>query len=262
MTPHATLDEFPVPRREAAEIQALATAVGREALTRSPHLRTPDFTSIHPDDLGILVRACDRHFLDNAIAELLGPTPLRFRLSKRMTRSGGKTTRRQFPGNRTDYEIAVSTTILFDGFAEDDPDVRVAGLPCANRLEALQRIMEHEIVHLVEFLWTGGSNCRAAPFQRFAQSVFGHRSHTHELITRRQRAARQGIFVGTPVTFPFRGQRLAGRVNRITKRATVLVEDPAGDLYSDGKRYRKYYVPLELLKPVAGERARSPALRR
>ncbi len=259
MTARATLDDLSIPRRETAEIRALANAVGHEALDRSPYLDTPDFTSIHPDDVGILVRACDRHFLNGAIAELLGPAPLHFRLSKRMTRSGGKTTRREYPGNRTEYEIAVSTTILFDGFAEDDPKVRAAGLPCANRLEALQRIVEHEIVHLVEFLWTGSSNCRAAPFQRFARSVFGHRSHTHELITKRERAARRGILVGSPVTFPFRGRRLTGHVNRITKRATVLVEDPAGDRYSDGKHYRKYYVPVELLKPVTGKEAKSPA---
>jgi len=41
--------------------------------------------------------------------------------------------------------------------------------------------------------------------------------------------------------------RHEGTVNRITKRATVLVEDPEGEPYSDGKRYRKYLVPLQLL---------------
>jgi hypothetical protein len=41
-----------------------------------------------------------------------------------------------------------------------------------------------------------------------------------------------------------------GLVNRITKRATVLVEDAEGQKYSDGLRYKTYYVPI-----VPGARA-------
>jgi len=44
--------------------------------------------------------------------------------------------------------------------------------------------------------------------------------------------------------------RHVGRVNRITRRATVLVENPHGALYSAGKRYRTYYVPLPMLNKV------------
>jgi len=51
-----------------------------------------------------------------------------------------------------------------------------------------------------------------------------HRAHTHRLITRRERAAQSGIRVGSRVTFLLTGG-VTGRVNRLTKRATVLVED-------------------------------------
>jgi hypothetical protein len=54
------------------------------------------------------------------------------------------------------------------------------------------------------------------------------------------------------VTFLFEGRPLTGRVNRLTKRATVLVEDPEGESFSDGLRYRRYYVPIVHLQP-AGE---------
>ena len=167
-----------------------------------------------------------------------------FRLSSRMTRAGGKTTRRLRADGGAHYEIAVSTEVLFSGFADGDPPVSVAGIPCANRLEALQRIFEHEIIHLVEFLGAGKSNCGARPFQELAHRLFRHQTHTHTLITRAERAARHGIRVGSRVSFRYQGQRIAGRVNRVTKRATVLVEDLEGERYSDGKRYRKYYVPL------------------
>src|SRR5579863_405353 len=51
--------------------------------------------------------------------------------------------------------------------------------------------------------------------------------------------------------------QLTGRVNRVTKRATVLVTDPDGKLYSDGLRYRTSYVPLACLRSVMAHRDRS-----
>ncbi len=165
-----------------------------------------------------------------------------------MTRAGGQTTRRVLADGGVDYEIAISTEILFNGFAAADTGVTVAGIPCASRLQVLQRIFEHEIVHLVDFLCNGASNCGARPFQELAHRLFRHRSHTHALITRAERAARHGIRIGCRVSFFYRGKCLAGRVNRVTKRATVLVEDPGGERYSNGKRYRKYYVPLGALE--------------
>ena len=46
------------------------------------------------------------------------------------------------------------------------------------------------------------------------------------------------------MTFIYEGRPLTGRVNRLTKRATVLVEDAEGERFSDGRRYRRYYVPI------------------
>ena len=238
------------PGRE--RIDAWTREIGRRLIAASSRIDEPDFTAIHPDDLAFLFDAYDRRFLKGFARQRLTPGALVFRLSSRMTRAGGKTTRRLSAGGGVHYEIAVSTEVLFSGFADGDPPVSVAGIPCANRLEALQRILEHEIVHLVEFLGTGESNCGARPFQELAHRVFRHRTHTHSLITRAERAARHGIRVGSRVFFSHRGKRLAGRVNRVTKRATVLVEDARGERYSDGKRYRKYYVPLAGLELGAG----------
>ena len=53
------------------------------------------------------------------------------------------------------------------------------------------------------------------------------------------------------VSFKIDGRALTGIVNRVTKRATVLVEDDEGRLYSDNKRYLKYYVPLSMLEVVS-----------
>lgn len=88
------------------------------------------------------------------------------------------------------------------------------------------------MVHLAEMLCWGKSDCSAARFQSIAGRLFLHWAHTHNLITRRERAAASGIRVGSRATFLFEGRCLTGRVNRITKRAGVLVEDGEGARYS------------------------------
>ena len=50
--------------------------------------------------------------------------------------------------------------------------------------------------------------------------------------------------------FQFDGVEHKGVVNRISKRATVLVKDRKGQPYSDGKHYTKFYVPVQFLEAM------------
>jgi hypothetical protein len=230
-------------------IHSHAREIHQHVLAHSPHIRQPNFTSIHAGDLESLFTAYDERFLNALGRPALEGRKLRFRLAPRMTRAGGKTTQYRAHNGDVSYEIAIAVSMLFDGFRDTDRRrITACGLECQDRLEALQRIFEHELVHLAEQLCWGHSDCTAARFQDIAGRLFLHRAHTHDLITRRERAADSGIRVGSHVTFTFEGRRLAGRVNRITKRATVLVEDPAGMTYSDGLRYKTYYVPIKWLE--------------
>jgi len=123
-------------RFTATEIEDRVRRIETTLLTQSRHLRQPNFERIHSRDLEILFGACDQAIFRGCFSNALGNTPLRFRLSSR-------------------------------------------------------------------------------------------------------------------VSFVFEGTRLQGRVNRVTKRATVLVEDAAGQRYSDGRSYRKYYVPLAALEALS-----------
>lgn len=237
----------PVPG-DAARLRA--AAIHRELLSYSRHIQQPNFLRIHPRDLEFLFQAYDARCFDGALRQTLQATPLEFRLSSRMTRAGGSTTRYRTRAGAVSYEIAVAASMLFDQFQQPADRVIVCGIECADRIEALQRIFEHELIHLSEQLCWGHSACSKRRFQQIAAARFHHREHTHAMITRRARAAQSGIVVGSRVSFLFEGQRLQGRVNRITKRATVLVEHPTGILFSDGRRYRTYYVPLSQLEQV------------
>ena len=241
----------------ADRIRIWTRDIGRRFLLESSYAREPDFARLHIDDLSFLFVAYDTRFLNGLCGQLLGPEGVTFRLSSRMTRAAGKTTCFRRLDGTTRFEIAVATSVLFDGFLADDPEVTVCGLPCGNRLEALQRLFEHELVHLAEWLCWDESHCGRNRFQDIATRLFGHRAHTHRLITRPHRAAKLGFTVGARVKFRYRGRWLHGRVNRITKRVTVLVDDPTGELWSDGRHYVRYYVPLGELRPVLADRIRA-----
>ncbi|MGE0757252.1 MAG: hypothetical protein AB7F89_27375 [Pirellulaceae bacterium] len=221
-------------------------------LAGSAVMRRGNFESIGTRDLERLWRLYDEITFECRLSRALGDRPLTFRLSRRLTSAAGQTTRRVHRRSgvesRCEYEISISTTLLFQTFVEDHRIITVSGVPCHDRLQALQRVFEHELTHLAEMIAWSDSHCAARRFQSIAGRLFGHREHTHQLITPRERAWNQlGLKVGDRVRFRCDGREYVGRLNRITRRATVLVEDHQGPRYSDGKHYAKFYVPLQLL---------------
>lgn len=223
------------------------------SLRQSRVMGRPNFRDLCDDDLRILFELYDDQFFDGQLAQTLEQhqSKISFRISRRMTSAGGKTTRWQYPKalhRPPRFEIAISATLLFESFNDPQPIV-VTGLPCQNRLQALQRVMEHEIVHLIEMLLWYHSSCAARRFLLIANRFFRHAKASHELLTPADKAMSQlGIQVGDRVSFEKEGQQLVGFVNRITRRATVLVANHQGQAYDDGQRYLKFYVPLEMLR--------------
>ncbi|MFT5525225.1 MAG: hypothetical protein ACI9HK_003192 [Pirellulaceae bacterium] len=236
------------------QIVTIRRGIYAEMLEESPYLHRPNFTRLHSQDLKRMFELYDEHFFDGQASRSLNGVPLSFRVSKRMTSAGGKTTRteRLVRGQvKRDYEITVSGVLLFESFQIDDRPITVTGSQCHNRLEAMQRVMEHEMIHLIEMMVWRDSNCSGSRFQSIARRFFNHNEHGHRLITPRERAYTDyGIQQGDAVVFSLDGNRYNGFVNRINKRATVLVQDNTGREYSDGKKYSKFYVPVQLLRRV------------
>jgi hypothetical protein len=232
-------------------------------LERSDNIDRANFTALGPNDLRLLFSLYDTEFFDHLLGRMLdedGVEELFLRPSNRLTRSAGITgfLRRKVPTpqgivEKPEYEIAISSFLLFENFRDEGREVTVGGLLCKDRLEALQRIFEHELLHLAEFLAWGRSSCSASNFHALSQRIFGHAGTTHALVTPRQIAAEvYQLRIGDIVSFEHEGIRRIGRVNRITKRVTVLVEDAAGVAYSDGRKYATFYVPMPLIQREAG----------
>ncbi len=246
-----------------AEIADKTGLVRQMLASVSSHYTNPNFTSLPPEDLRFIFGMYDAIFfhrwIQQTVAEKSG-LPVVFRLSPTMTSAGGKTItrrRRNMLGmSRPEYEIAVSGHLLFSNFRDPAESVSVGGLHCPDRISALQRIMEHEMIHLLELLACGESSCAKPRFKTLIANIFGHTQSRHNLVTPRQRAEiHHAIHVGSIVEFESAGRLHRGRVNRVTSRATVLVDSPNGPLYTNGGRYLKFYVPLQCLRVVEGDLA-------
>lgn len=241
------LRTFPQP-----QIERWQREIHEQTLRLSRSMDRPNFTRLGRDDLVRMIRMYDERFFGGKILPLAESEGLKFGLSSRMTRVAGKLVTHYPEGDhdgRRRFELVLSSTLLFQTFEDPGQSVEVTGCACRDRLEAMQRVAEHEFVHLVEMLIWNDGNCSQARFQSIAQRYFAHTDYRHALITQRERAAvKFNIRVGDQVRFTHDGKVMTGRVNRITRRATVLVPSAGGERFSDGRRYLRFYVPLEQLR--------------
>lgn len=235
--------------RKGKKIKKKRRLIYKRMIAESPTINRGNFTAINTDDLRRLFELYDEHFFRCYLTWETG-VEVSFRLSKRMTRSAGKTS---YNTRENYFVIALSTELLFQTFHDVDREIRVNGLACRDRLEVAMVVWEHETVHLLEWLVHGSSSCSQPRFRRMARTIFGHTDVTHQLVTRQERAhVRYCLHVGDRVKFNFDNETRHGFIHRITKRATVIVEDSQGS-YADphGTRFKKFYVPLQCLQPDA-----------
>ena len=235
----------------AEQIASWQREIHQNTLALSRSIDQPNFTSVGRDDLVRMIRMYDDLFFDGKILPVAHAEGLSFGLSSRMTRVAGKMVTHYPHGDHEaprQFELILSSTLLFQTFEDEGRPAEVTGRVCKDRLEAMQRVAEHEFVHLIEMLIWNDGNCNEARFQSIAQRYFGHTDYRHDLITQRERALTKfNIRIGDEVRFRHDRQVLTGRVNRITRRATILVENTKGERFSDGHRYLRFYVPLEKL---------------
>lgn len=243
-----------------SEILEKNRRIRERVLSQSREMSGENFSRVSGTDLKALFDEIDREYFNGELGKLersKSSKEMLFRLSSRATRSGGTTFRHVRKGGvmsgfwrQVWFEISISQRLLFLNFEGDGRAITVGGRPCSSRLEAMQRIMEHEMMHLWELLLYGKSSCRASRFKTLIQRIFGHTESAHRLITPTEKAIEtHQIRIGQTVEFVFNRKPFSGMVNRINHRATVLVESHRGQLYRDGKKYEKFYVPLGKLKP-------------
>jgi hypothetical protein len=229
-----------------------------------------NFTKIGSTHLRALFHIIDEVSFRNILSGLLTRESriINFRISNRMTSRAGQLLTVSDKPNQ--HELSVSSFLLFQAFkqgASRAAPVDVNGILCYSRLEALLRIVEHEMIHLLfccrsvarplGLIDNDGKVTEAYhghTFQKVVRYIFGHTKCLHGLETPDEVAfVKHQLEVGALVSFEVDGVRHEGKVNRVQKRVTVLVRDhegkhPDSTQFSDMKWYRKFYVPMEACK--------------
>ncbi len=238
------------------EAQRQRARMAERVLAESPTLKRHNFDEIANRDVARMLAAVDEACFAKGLHACIAErgAVLAACASSRMTSAGGKTVvGKPRHGGAWHIEVRLAVTPLFRSFRDDEPtgerEINVNGVRCEDRLTAALAVVEHEAMHVAEFLCYGTSACHKPPFQEAARRLFGHESHKHQLVSSWERAhVAFGLTPGCRVRFTFQGKPYEGIVNRVVKRATVLVPDPNGMPFSDGQTYTKFYVPLGALE--------------
>lgn len=202
--------------------------------------------SIQHETLALMLRLYDERFLGGYLQRVYGEIELT--LSSRLTSSAGKFIYTKGMLKRIkSAEIRMSSDFLS---RLDKGPFQLNGLSVATPQEAFMVVFEHELCHALETALYGQTG-HSQRFLSLANGLFGHTATRHSLPTRSQEAAKDGLLVGSRVSFSYRGQTLSGMVTYIGKTATVMVPSPRGE-YRDqrGQRYTKYRVSLDVLKQL------------
>ena len=233
------------------EISKRTKTIYNDIISKSLNITRGNFDVIGTEDMQKHFYLYDRHFFNTFFHDNYRDV-ISFRLSRKMTKLGGKTEHRK---DKARYRIVLSTYLLFQTFQDIEREIVVNGIVCHNRLEAAMRVLEHEIIHLLEMVLFHSSSCRKPRFKQLSRNIFGHTGVTHQLVTQAERAWKNmQLCPGEKVEFEFEGKMYQGIISRITKRATVLVEDPEGYLVdTKGTKYRKYYIPLQFLRKIGNK---------
>ncbi|MEA1962399.1 MAG: hypothetical protein U9N81_14220 [Bacillota bacterium] len=239
-------------RYTAKEIVDKRKTIYTEICSSSDNLDGGNLTRISTVDLELLMGLYDQVFFNDWFKNNF-KGQLKFSLSRRMTKTAGKTISLRNIANIKDedivLEIRISVEILFK-YGELEGLKTVGGIATKNSVEALQLVFEHEICHVIELLYFKETNCSQQRFKTMANHLFGHTESHHNLTTPNSVAQQKcGFKIGDTVSFAYNAKKITGVICNINKRATVMVSDKKGT-YTDqqGKRYAKYYVPIVLLE--------------
>eukprot|EP00040_Diaphanoeca_grandis_P003852 m.26135 g.26135 ORF g.26135 m.26135 type:complete len:327 (+) comp15287_c1_seq1:115-1095(+) len=241
-------------------------AACEEALAQHLHSNFQTLTSAHVKTAFYLV---DEHHFGGSLSKALVKErrTISFTVSSRMTQRAGQL--KTYSRSPKCHELGIASSLMVAQDTKNGRSVTVNGLTCTTKLQVLLRVIEHEMIHLMQYMTclqtpfaSLGNNppgtkleSHGKEFQLCALGLFGHKAFQHDLVTVREIAAvKHNIMQGCKASFLHNGQRRVGKVNRVTKRATVLVrsdsDERAARQFSDGYFYMKFFVPIDQLTKI------------
>lgn len=170
-----------------------------------------------------------------------------FSISSRLRSSAAKTiVKQQLYSNIKNFEIRMGTT-FFDNFYYIKRDIKVNGITPSSPEEAVMLVLEHEIIHLLEFIYFNSSSCKNKRFLKLAYNIFKHKSCFHQLPTYSEINSKLlKIRIGQFIQFYYRNEIKNGIVSSINKNIAIMMPSKKGKyIDSSGKKYDKVYISVD-----------------
>lgn len=204
-----------------------------------PQLKYPVLINQHLEQL---FSWYDYYFFNNMISYALKKSngKIIFELSNRLTKTGGTYTR---DGLFT-YLIKISSYKLNQLTPQNISNVTAQGLHPKDRVEALQLIFEHELIHVIISIFTNEIESHGQLFKDLAFNLFGHTKITHGITDtalsqlnpdQKQMKNKDDFHLNQIVYFIYKDQKLAGKIIKLNrKRAKINTEKGVFNVSYDG----------------------------
>nr|QBK88727.1 MAG: SprT-like family protein [Mimivirus LCMiAC01] len=182
---------------------------------------------------------------------------LKFVVSGKLTKTAGVCKYKYLTSGEKKYTIGISSVILNSLFTKGEKSLKINGLPCKNRLECFLSIFEHELTHLIIFLFCpelgekkGG---HTSTFMKIVNNLYGHTEYKHMLLCGDYETMKgdiekikTNIEIGDYVISKKINNKvyegLATRIN--PKSITILLEN--------GKKFNIYYPAIDKIQKKKG----------
>lgn len=213
-----------------------------------------NFTTLSNKQLEDMFKIYDKIFFDGQLRRKLKSegSSLEFQVSASKGHSVAGSCRMIPSGKVCDFVIKISKHMFLEKFRSENETLRANGLLCTNRLECLQIVFEHELVHMIMGLWKvqeqaiqlgrkkswyGGHGFvfKCLVKERFGQTDIRHNLSSGDISTY---LSRDETNLGQTVSFEYQGQTIHGTITKKNPRS-ALVEVPPN------KRFRIGYGSLK-----------------
>jgi hypothetical protein len=197
------------------------------------------FDKLNKDQLHYIFDLYDKLFFNNEIKHKIkeeGSTLTIIPASDSMTKTGGLCTK-----IGCEHSIKIAFGVLSQTFVKNKNKLSTNGLECEDRLNCLQLVLEHEMIHLIVNLWSGQFtnkdniklfDSHGHVFRCLAKSFFGHTDVTHGLLSvtkdeedTKPKAKISDFKIGDYVKTTYKGKELIGIVKKVNVK-TIGVEIP------------------------------------
>lgn len=212
----------------------------------SDTLVTPEnkFTDIRlfPGILDNMFKLYDYYFFSNLITNSLnkmGGSTI-FEFTDKMTSTGGTCSQI----GRCQYKIKISSDRLNTLTVENISNIHVNGITPIDKIEALQLIFEHELVHMLLQMFSLVNEMHGPFFKTITANLFGHTDFRHGITERRlignipsfsQRVTKDQLFVGQTVSYKSKtGEIVTGIITKLNPKRAEMKTSLGGKLVPYG----------------------------